>query len=883
MGCVNIQAQTNISAGNVSGTWTKAGSPYKVNGNITISNGNTLTIEPGVRIEFAFKTYIKVDGRILAKGGKNSSDSIWFTKQMTHDTGSWKGVKFINTANTNDTSEFKYCVFRHCKSLWDTAKANISGGITVMGYGKVKINNSTFYRNEANIGACLFLTRSAYAKVVSCEFKINKASRFTYWNGSAEAAFRVRGSAIAVEYFSNVFVDSSIFRNNIRGKDYRSSPSILLEASVIDIEGESSNNLKTGGIINNSVFDGNEGITIYSYYKTNTYLNSCTFKNAPKGKSLYVFYTLSSSNNLIYNSFFIYIKSYSILNSESSSIQVIKSLFQNNENFISLVTESPTKDVSKLIFNQCKILNNKKTEFSSVHTSGITASEISNSLIANNTFDLISGHNIKNSTIVNNVFGVDLMGGNHHLYPNNYKQLIYVINSVIWGNKSDSFNGRQLIIYPGSTAYFNNNLIENDTNTFCNYAYGKILLNPYVYQNNISTNPQFVNPTLGAGYTYDALNADFSLKSTCAITSPAINAGSTDTLYMRLPKYDLAGNLRFYEGRIDIGCYEDNSGSAKVSIIKAPKNDSLCENSRPALLTLSALGKGVTYQWQQSSNGSSWTNTTTKDSLKINNPLLANNTYLYRAIINGTCDKDTSNPVSVIVKPAPKPNLGKDTALCKGTSLTLNSSENGTYLWHSNTTNNAYSQTINNNQTWWLQVTAANGCKGRDSINITSKSLPVVNLGADKSLHQLGSVILDAGASQKSYLWNDNSTNQTKTFFGKDLGPNGTYTIWVKVTGTNDCVASDSINISVFNNTNISSTNKGLTSAYPNPSKDKLTIETKENSRIIIHDAQGKTVLNQITENYRQEFDLSPFAKGMYTIQIIQPNSIIETIKLIIE
>ncbi|OGP66167.1 MAG: hypothetical protein A2169_14035, partial [Deltaproteobacteria bacterium RBG_13_47_9] len=41
---------TSIAAGNVSGTWTLANSPYHINGEITIPNDSTLTIEPGVEV-----------------------------------------------------------------------------------------------------------------------------------------------------------------------------------------------------------------------------------------------------------------------------------------------------------------------------------------------------------------------------------------------------------------------------------------------------------------------------------------------------------------------------------------------------------------------------------------------------------------------------------------------------------------------------------------------------------------------------------------------------------------------------------------------------------------------------------------------------------------
>lgn len=48
----SANAQTTVPAGNVSGTWTKAGSPYKIQGEIIVPKGSTLTIQPGTVVEF---------------------------------------------------------------------------------------------------------------------------------------------------------------------------------------------------------------------------------------------------------------------------------------------------------------------------------------------------------------------------------------------------------------------------------------------------------------------------------------------------------------------------------------------------------------------------------------------------------------------------------------------------------------------------------------------------------------------------------------------------------------------------------------------------------------------------------------------------------------
>ena len=60
--------QTFITAGDVSGTWTSANSPYKILGEITIPNNETLTIEPGVNVIFLGHYKFNVQGRVIAIG-----------------------------------------------------------------------------------------------------------------------------------------------------------------------------------------------------------------------------------------------------------------------------------------------------------------------------------------------------------------------------------------------------------------------------------------------------------------------------------------------------------------------------------------------------------------------------------------------------------------------------------------------------------------------------------------------------------------------------------------------------------------------------------------------------------------------------------------------
>ena len=65
---------------------------------------------------------------------------------------------------------------------------------------------------------------------------------------------------------------------------------------------------------------------------------------------------------------------------------------------------------------------------------------------------------------------------------------------------------------------------------------------------NLSSEPMFASTTVGdPEYLH------------LAIGSPCINTGTPDTTWLNLPPYDLAGNWRIWNNRIDMGCFEYDS------------------------------------------------------------------------------------------------------------------------------------------------------------------------------------------------------------------------------------------------------------------------------------------------------------------------------------
>jgi len=95
---IELQAQTPITGGDISGTWTAESSPYLIQANCNIRG---LTIEPGVEIHFEGDFKFEVTDWIQAQGFY--SDSIIFKPAVGNSQG-WFGIKFKNTAYSSALS-----------------------------------------------------------------------------------------------------------------------------------------------------------------------------------------------------------------------------------------------------------------------------------------------------------------------------------------------------------------------------------------------------------------------------------------------------------------------------------------------------------------------------------------------------------------------------------------------------------------------------------------------------------------------------------------------------------------------------------------------------------------------------------------------------------
>jgi len=229
------------------------------------------------------------------------------------------------------------------------------------------------------------------------------------------------------------------------------------------------------------------------------------------------------------------------IGANNSSISIFNNLFFNNNSGLGI---SFTDYIN--IYNNI-LINNQQMGLSLYE---VKNAHITNNLVCNNSnsgiwittggttcYDIILSNNTICNNTGNNGGGVFM----DELYTD-----VKFYNNILWNNTHNNTGNIFNVEGVNLSASFYNCNIQNGTNS--------LLDNIHNYENNIETDPEFINPTTGVGWEYDATNKNWKLNE----TSPCIDAGTPDTtgLNLNLPETDLAENSRIYNDIIDIGAYE---------------------------------------------------------------------------------------------------------------------------------------------------------------------------------------------------------------------------------------------------------------------------------------------------------------------------------------
>ncbi|MES2560450.1 MAG: gliding motility-associated C-terminal domain-containing protein [Bacteroidota bacterium] len=175
-------------------------------------------------------------------------------------------------------------------------------------------------------------------------------------------------------------------------------------------------------------------------------------------------------------------------------------------------------------------------------------------------------------------------------------------------------------------------------------------------------------------------------------------------------------------------------------------NMSICADSTTITRLNAATPNGLSYLWN---------NGTTQPYLDINK----SGTYWVK-ITSGMCIRyDTIN---VVYRPLPKVDLGPDTTLCTGQSLTLGKNIGSVfYAWDDNTVIGPF-RTVTQSGIYWL-LTINAGCRAIDSITVSVAAKPPVNLGPDRILCKNQTLTLSSSTLDSTYKWNTGNTTATIT------------------------------------------------------------------------------------------------------------------------
>ena len=306
-----------------------------------------------------------------------------------------------------------------------------------------------------------------------------------------------------------------------------------------------------------------------------------------------------------------------------------------------------------------------------------------------------------------------------------------------------------------------------------------------------------------------ATSAPASCQNTGGSISIVATGGTPPILYSDDGGIDFQINNSFMN--LDSGQYSIQASDANGCVTNAVQhilalptptvslgNDTtLCEGT--SLLLKAGGGPLIQFLWQDN---------TTNDYLNVN----ASGQYWVKLTNEFNCS--AQDTINIFYKPIPRFTLGNDTVLCKNKFLNINEVIPGaSYLWNTGSTSSAIS--IAQAGLYWLVVNEA-GCLWRDSISVSIKPSPAINIGNDTTLCAGQSLILSAANSNATYLWQDGSEQSEFT-----VTDAGRYSVKVDINGcdTNGIITVNfgkKPNVSLGNDTTICTTQKlMLDASYP--------------------------------------------------------------------
>jgi len=209
--------------------------------------------------------------------------------------------------------------------------------------------------------------------------------------------------------------------------------------------------------------------------------------------------------------------------------------------------------------------------------------------------------------------------------------------------------------------------------------------------------------------------------------------------------------------------------------------------------TLNASG-GSTYSWSPATG--------------LSNPAIANpiaspaSTTSYTVTVSqGVLACTSTSVVTVTVNPLPTVDAGAATAICTGSTTTLNGTGATGYAW--SPSGSLSSSTISNpvssattTTTYTMVGTDGNGCSSTDSVMITVNPLPLIDAGTSLTICPGSSTTLNATGGT-NYIWTPAASLDNAAISNPVATPASTTTYTVTGSDLNACSSTDIVTITV--------------------------------------------------------------------------------------
>jgi hypothetical protein len=203
-------AQTNVSGAYFSNTnWSKAGSPYTVTGDVQVPAGVTLSIEPGVQINFSGDYQILVKGYLMANGtnalpivlnsGTTTGKAMILFRSTNLSISQMSNLKFTGP---------KYALQLEDESEYSQSPIKLSGVLTVKNImltntavqTKGYATTASLVLDSATISSTLI--KGVYPRSESITLKNSTISHSTINSDSYNAGIIVENSAVNTSDFT---------------------------------------------------------------------------------------------------------------------------------------------------------------------------------------------------------------------------------------------------------------------------------------------------------------------------------------------------------------------------------------------------------------------------------------------------------------------------------------------------------------------------------------------------------------------------------------------------------------------------------------------------------------------------------------------------------